>query len=109
MTNLCGEDVAGGPRDVGAQLEESLDEDGGLDGYVEAAGDPGALEGLGGAVLLPEVHQAGHLILGQGELLPAPVGQGDVGDLVGDLGHGEQSGGGGGNCGCCSAADGDVT
>ena len=33
---------------------------------------------LGRAVLLPEVHQAGHLVLGQRELLPAPVGQGDV-------------------------------
>ena len=74
---------------------------------MEAAGDPGALEGLGGAVLLSEVHQARHLVLGQGELLPAPVSQGDVGDLVGDLGHGEESGrgaGGGGDRVSCSAA-----
>ena len=79
QTNLCGEDVAGGPGHVGAQLDKGLDEDGGLDCHVEAAGDPGALQGLGGPVLLPEVHQAGHLVLGQGQLLPAPVGQRDVG------------------------------
>ena len=33
-----------------------------------------------------------NLALCQEELLPAPVGQGDAGDLVGDLGHGEERG-----------------
>ena len=84
---MCGEDVVGGPGYFGVQLYEGLDEHGGLDDHVEAAGDPGNLEGLGRAVLLPVVHQARHLVLGQGELLLAPVGQGDVGDLLGDLGH----------------------
>ena len=31
-----------------------------------------------------------NLVLHQGELRPAPIGQEDVGDLVGDLGHGEE-------------------
>ena len=76
---LGGEDVTGGPGDFCAQLDERLHEAGGLDGHVEAAGDPGALERLGGAVLLAQVHQTRHLVLGQGELLAAEVGQGDVG------------------------------
>ena len=84
---LCGEDVGGGPGDLSAQFKEDRDEHGGLDDHVEAAGDPGNLEGFGRAVLLPVVHQARHLVLAQGELLLAPVGQGDVGNLVGDLGH----------------------
>ena len=29
-SNLSGEDVAGAPRDIGAQLDQSLDQDGGL-------------------------------------------------------------------------------
>ena len=37
------------------------------------------LEGLGGPVLLPEVHEAGHLVLGHHQLLPPPVSQREVG------------------------------
>ena len=77
--HLCGEDVAGGPGALGAQLQQSLDEDGRLHGHVEAAGDPGALQRLCRAVHLPQVHQARHLVLGDLQLLPAVVGQGDVG------------------------------
>ena len=60
------------------QLQEGLDEHRRLDGHVEAAGDTGSLERFGRPVLPPEVHQAGHLVLGDLELLTAPVGQGDV-------------------------------
>src|SRR5690606_26456674 len=35
-----------------------------------------------GGVLAADGHQAGHLVLGDVDLLAAPVGQGDVGDLV---------------------------
>ena len=60
---LGGEDVAGAPADLGAEGDEGLDEDGGLDGHVEGAGDVGALEGLGGAELLDHGHETGHLNL----------------------------------------------
>ena len=46
---------------------------------MEAAGNPCPLERLGGAVLLAQVHQPRHLVLGQGELLATEVGEGDVG------------------------------
>ena len=77
-THLGGEDVAGAPGDLGSQLEQSLDEDSGLDGHVETSGDPGALQGFLGSVDLTEVHQARHLILGDAQLLATPVSQGDV-------------------------------
>ena len=75
---LGGEDVAGAPGDLGPQLQQRLDEHRGLDGHVKTARDPGAGQRLLGTVDLPEVHQTGHLVLGKGELLAAPVSQGDV-------------------------------
>ena len=36
------EDVAGGPAHLGAERDQGLDEDGGLHGHVQRAGDPGA-------------------------------------------------------------------
>ena len=88
---LGGEDVAGGPADLGAQGSEGLDEHGGLHGHVQGAGDTGAGEGLRLGVLLADRHQAGHLVLGESDLLAAEVGQGKVGDLevlsVVDSGH----------------------
>ena len=64
---------------------------------MQAAGDAGALEGLLLAVLLAEVHQPGHLALGELNLLAAERGEGNVGDLVGHFGWwcGGGSGGGG--------------
>ena len=78
---LGGEDVAGGPADLGAEGDQGLDEDGGLHGHVQRAGDAGAGQRLGGGVLLADGHQAGHLVLGEGDLLAAELGQGEVGDL----------------------------
>ena len=78
MAHLGGEDVTGTPGDLGSQLEQSLDEDSGLDCHVKTSCNPGALQGFLWSVHSPEMHQTGHLILGQGELLTAPVGQGDV-------------------------------
>merc|ERR1719193_1916881 len=69
---LSGEDVTAGPGDVGAEFEKRFDEDGGLDGHVEAAGDAGALQRLGGAVLLTQHHQAGHLVLRHVQHFAAP-------------------------------------
>src|SRR5205823_11011826 len=95
---LGGEDVAAGPADVGAERLQGLDEDGGLDGHVQAAGDAGARQRLGGRVLAADGHQAGHLVLGDGDFLTAPVGQGEVGDdeIVLERGLGLADGGFGG-------------
>ena len=78
---LGGEDVAAGPADLGAELDQGLDQHRGLDGHVQRAGDAGAGQRLGVAVALPHGHQAGHLVLGEGDLGAAEVGQGEVGDL----------------------------
>ena len=79
---LGGEDVAARPADLGAELGERLDEHRGLDGHVQRAGDAGAGERLGLAVLLAQRHQAGHLVLGEDHLLAAERGHRDVGDAV---------------------------
>jgi hypothetical protein len=60
---LGGEDVARAPAHLGAERDQGLDEDRGLDGHVEGAGDVGALEGLVGAELLDHGHETGHLDL----------------------------------------------
>jgi len=49
---------------------------------VQAAGDAGALEDLGGAVLLPAGHQAGHLVLRDDDRLASPFRQTDIGCRV---------------------------
>ena len=51
-------------------------------GHVQRAGDPGAGERLRVRVLLAGLHQAGHLVLGEGDLLAAELGEAEVGDLV---------------------------
>jgi hypothetical protein len=52
------EDVARRPGDLSSEGGEGLDEDGGLDGHVEASSDASSLEGLRGSVLLAEVHES---------------------------------------------------
>jgi len=79
---LSGENVATGPGDVCAQFQQGLDQAGGLDGHVQATGDAGTLEGLGSAVLLAQVHQTRHLVLGHGQLLATEVGKADVSNFV---------------------------
>ena len=76
---LRAEDVARAPPHLGAQGGQRLDQHGGLDRHVQAAHDPQPLERLLGGVLLADRHQAGHLLLGQHDLLAAPVGQRQVG------------------------------
>ena len=78
---LGAEDVARAPAHLRAQLDERLDEHRGLDGHVQAAGDARALERLRLAVLGAQRHQARHLLLGQVDLLAAPLGQRHVLDL----------------------------
>ena len=69
------------PAHLGAERDEGLDEDGGLHGHVQRAGDAGAGQRLGVAVLLAQRHEAGHLVLGQADLVAAGLGERQVGDL----------------------------
>ena len=87
---LGGEDVAADPADVGTERGQRLDEDGGLHGHVQRAGDAGAGERLRVAVLVAQGHQAGHLVLGELDLLAAEAGEGEVGDLEVAVGQGSQ-------------------
>ncbi len=81
---LGGEDVAARPSNLGAEGRQGLDQHGGLHGHVQRARDAGALERLDVGVLAAQCHQAGHLVLGQPDLLAAELGQRQVGDLVVD-------------------------
>ena len=65
------EDVARNPAHVGAELGERLDQHGGLNRHVQAAHDACAGQRLGGAVLLPQRHQPGHLLFGEAHFLAA--------------------------------------
>ncbi|MNN18767.1 hypothetical protein D3C81_1319860 [compost metagenome] len=81
------EDVARGPAHFGAQGFQRLDQNCGLDGHVQAAGDAGALQRLGGAELVAQRHQARHFSFGDGDFLVAEIGQGNVAnDVVGHEG-----------------------
>ncbi len=80
-------DVAGGPAHLGAQGLQCLDEHRGLDGHVQAARDAGALEGLLLGEVLADGHETWHLGLGDGDLLAAPLGEGEISDAVLFLGH----------------------
>ena len=80
------EDVAAGPAHAGAECRQRLDQHGRLHGHVQRAGDAGTGQGLAGGVLGPHGHEAGHLVLGQLDLLAAERGQGEVGNLVGQGG-----------------------
>jgi hypothetical protein len=66
---LGGKDVAGGPADVGAENLQGIDEHGGLDGHVQAAGDLQAFERLLGSVFFTNGHQPGHFVFRQLHLL----------------------------------------
>jgi hypothetical protein len=85
---LGGEDVAGDPADLGAERDERLDEHSRLDRHVQRAHDLRALQRLGVGELGAGGHEAGHLMLGEDDLLAAVVGQADVRDLEVGLGLG---------------------
>lgn len=86
---LGGEDVARSPGDLSTEGGQSLDEDSGLDGHVQTTGDTGTGERLVGGVLLTGLHETGHLVLGELDLLAAKGSEGKVGDLelVGGSSH----------------------
>jgi len=69
---------AGRPGNLGTESSEGLDQDGGLDGHVQASSDTSALERLGSGVLLPHVHETWHLMFGDFDLLATKGGKGDI-------------------------------
>ena len=77
---LGGENVAAGPTHFGTKLDQSLDENSGLNGHVERARNAGALEWLQRAVLFADGAQAGHLVLGEVNFLAAKRSKGNIGD-----------------------------
>ena len=78
------ENVAAHPSNVGAHVEESLDENGGLHGHVQRAHDPRALQGLLVCVPLTQRHQTGHFMFGQLDLPPSKIGEVEVCHLEGN-------------------------
>lgn len=79
---LGGEDVARRPTDIGTEDDEGLDENGGLNGHVERAGDAEASEWLRGGVPLTENHEAGHFLFGEHELFTAELAEGEILNVV---------------------------
>jgi len=84
---LRGENVARAPAHFRAEVDQCLDQHGGLDGHVQAARDLRAGQRLLALVLRAQRHQAGHLVLGDGDLLAAPVGQRHISHFVIQFGH----------------------
>lgn len=96
---LSGEDVAGGPGELGTESLEGLDKDGSLDSFgillasrtcgshtvrrthVQATSDAGALQWLLSGVLLTGGHETWHLVLGELDLAATEGGQRKVSDL----------------------------
>lgn len=78
---LGAENVAASPGDLGTEGSKSLDEDGSLDGHVQATGDAGTLERLVLGILLAGGHETRHLVLGELDLLATKGGKGKVSDL----------------------------
>jgi hypothetical protein len=78
------EDVAGHPADVRTQLRQRLDQDSGLHGHVQTAHHPRAGERLLRAITGAQRHEAGHLVLGEPDLLAPEFSEREVLDLVGD-------------------------
>ena len=77
------EDVARDPAHVRPQIGQRLDENRRLHGHVQRAHHLPARQRLRVAVLGPHRHQSGHLVLGEADLLAAPLRQAQVGDLEG--------------------------
>jgi hypothetical protein len=75
---LGGEDVARAPCDLGTESCERLDENGRLDGHVQASCDARSLERLAGSILGTDGHKTGHLVLGHVDVLASSFGELDI-------------------------------
>ncbi len=76
------EDVAGDPAHIGAKIGQGLDQDRCLHRHVQTTHDPRPIERLLALVLLPQRHQARHLLLGEPDLVATERRQRQVGYLV---------------------------
>ena len=84
---LRGENVATRPANFRAQAHQRLDQHRRLNRHVQRARHTHSGQRLPCRVLVPDRHQARHLLLGDGDLLAAPVGQRHVGHFVLQIGH----------------------
>ncbi len=80
---LGGEDVAAHPAHVRSEIAQGLDEHGGLHGHVQASHDLRTRQGLLLAETPTQRHETWHLVLGEFDLPPSELGQGEVGNFVG--------------------------
>ena len=74
-------DVAGSPAHLGTERHQGFDEDCGLDRHMERARNARALQWLLAAQFFADRHQARHFHFGHLDLLAAPVGQTDIGNM----------------------------
>ena len=80
---LGGEDVARGPAHLSAQGRQGFDQDRGLDRHVQRTRNTGALEGLLGAELGAQRHQARHFGFGNRHFLATELSQAEISNHVG--------------------------
>ena len=76
------ENVARAPTHIGADILESLDQNGGLDRHVKRTHHAHAGERLLGSILVTRGHQARHFVLGDIEFFTAKIGQAHIGYLI---------------------------
>jgi len=79
---LGGEDVARHPAHFRAQRFQRFDQHGGLDGHVQGTSDARAFQRLLVFVFFADGDQAGHFGVGKIDILVAPLGEADVGNLI---------------------------
>ena len=70
------------PADVGTERFQRLDQHGGLDGHVQGAGNPRALQRLGRAIFGADGHQARHFGFSEFDFLAAKSGEANVLDDI---------------------------
>ena len=76
------EDIAGRPANIGAELAQCLDQDGGLDRHMQASGQPHTGQRLLRAIFFAQGHEARHFRFRNRDFLAAPFGQRNIGDFV---------------------------
>ena len=74
--------VATRPANLGAELDERLDEHCGLHRHVQRAGDTGSLQWFEGAIFLAQCAQPGHLMLSEMDFFAAERRERHIGDAI---------------------------
>jgi len=74
-------DVTGRPSDLSTESDKSLDENGSLDGHVQAASNAGALQGLNAGVLSAGLHETRHFVLSKFDFLAAEGSKRNIGNF----------------------------